>query len=225
MFVEEIVQDSNTKSEDSNRSPNIGASVRYKMHVNPCYGRENVAVHELVDLPMICSGTIIRTDNGIQCFLLVLNSAPTTRADHSEDPPRRPASGRDNLSLYSKGNFCYRHNPKALPLASTCPVLMVGKPCATANGVVDQNDMMMVMFHNKDSSGGILNPGDKEVPSLAHVVPILQQWGICPKWINPWFGNYMSIFLPKNAPVFSWRKIFFDKMDEAGGIVGLHSDD
>ena len=51
--------------EMSHWAVNVGESRMYKIHVNPCYRKEKMRVHELMDHPMLCSGTVIRTRDRI----------------------------------------------------------------------------------------------------------------------------------------------------------------
>jgi hypothetical protein len=205
LFVEEITQYTNTLPETPHRATNIGQSVRYKIHVDPCYGKENVRIHELVDRPMLCSGTVIGTSDGIHRFLSVL--VDEFRSNNNKGPQCRSPATTDQWTmnyLYYKGKFGFIHKTKTLPWG-TGPVLTVGKPCvnsAIEKDGTSQRDMMVF-----DENGLILNPHEKE-GSATRVAPTLHQWDRCRKWMRPWLDEHKQLFMstdrPEDEPPVRW---------------------
>jgi len=200
LFVEEIAKYSNTMlmPEMSHRAVNLGESGRYKIHVNPCYGKEKVRAHELMDRPMLCSGTVIGTRDGIHRFLSVL--VDEFRINNAKGPLCRSPTTTDQWTmnyLYYKGKFGFVRHTKTLPWG-TGPVLTVGKPCVNSaigkNGN-SQNDMIVF----DEDSGLILNPHERE-GNIARVAPTLHQWDRCRKWINPWFREHKQLYMRKDRP-------------------------
>jgi len=207
LFAEEIAQYTNTLPETPHRATNIGESVRYRVHVHPCYGKENVKAHELVDRPMLCSGTVIGTSDGIHRFLSVL--VDEFRENNDKGPQCRSPATTDQWTmnyLYYKGKFGFIHETKTLSWG-TGPVLTVGKPCV--NSAIEpkqkansQKDMMVF-----DENGLILNPHEKD-DSIVRVAPALHQYDRCQKWINPWLVEHKELFMrtdrPEDEPAMAW---------------------
>ena len=211
LFVEEIAQYTNTLPQTPHRAVNIGESERYKIHVNPCYGKDQVRAYELLKRPMLCSGTVIGTRSGIHRFLSVLVHEFHTNNAKSGAICKSPAT-TDQWTmnyLYYKGQFGYRTKTKTLPWG-TGPVLTVGKPCVNseitpARNANSQKDMMVF----EDGTGLILNPHEKDDKgSLTRVAPTLHQVDRCSKWINPWYEEHKSLFMrsenPEDEPAMEW---------------------
>lgn len=184
LFVEEVAQYSNILPDTPHRATNLGESIRYISHVEPCYGKENVKAYELANRPMLCSGTVLGTREGIHRFLSVL--VDEFRKNNSKGRPEcRSPMTTDQWTmnyLYYKGKFGFIHKTKTLPWG-TGPVLTVGKPCVnSAMGEKDgrsQKDMMVI-----DSANSlVLNPHERE-NSPTRVAPTLHQWDRCRGWIT-----------------------------------------
>jgi len=192
-FVEEIASYTNTLPESTHRAVNIGQSDRYKVHVQPCYGREKVKAYELLQRPMLCSGTVIGNRNGIHRFLSVL--VHEFHTNNKSKPQCKSPSTTDQWTmnyLYYKGQFGYIDKTKTLPWG-TGPVLTVGKPCVnsaiTDEGGDGTSQKDMMVFSEED--GLILNPHDNTV------APTLHQWDRCGKWIRPWFNEHKDLYMKK----------------------------
>jgi len=200
LFVEEIAKYSNTMTmpEMSHRAVDLGESWRYKLRIEPCYGKEKVRAHELVDRPILCSGTVIGTRDGMRRFMSVL--VDEFRTNNARGPSCRSPTTTDQWTmnyLYYKGKFGFVRNTKTLPWG-TGPVLTVGKPCvnsAMGKNRTSQKDMMV--FH--EDSGLILNPHERD-GSIARVAPTLHQWDRCSNWINPWFREHKQLYMRKDRP-------------------------
>lgn len=195
-FVEEIASYTNTLPESPHRAVNIGQSDRYKVHVHPCYGRENVKAYELLQRPMLCSGTVIGNRNGIHRFLSVL--VHEFHTNNKSKPQCKSPATTDQWTmnyLYYKGQFGYIDKTKTLPWG-TGPVLTVGKPCVnsaiTDKGGDGTSQKDMMVFSEED--GLILNPHDNTV------APTLHQWDRCGKWIRPWFIEHKDLYMSKERP-------------------------
>lgn len=192
LFVEEVSQYTNTLLDAPHRATNLGESIRYISHVEPCYGQENVKAAELIDRPMLCSGTVLGTRDGIHRFLSVLVDE-FRKNNHKGRPECRSPATTDQWTmnyLYYKGKFGFIHKTKTLPWG-TGPVLTVGKPCVnSAMGEkygMSQKDMMVI----DDANMLVLNPHEKE-GSTTRVAPTLHQWDRCRGWINPILQSQMD---------------------------------
>mmetsp|Transcript_20348 Transcript_20348/g.43599 ORF Transcript_20348/g.43599 Transcript_20348/m.43599 type:complete len:492 (+) Transcript_20348:63-1538(+) len=192
LFVEEIAKYTNTLPETPHRAVNLGESMRYKVHVHPCYGKGNVRAQELMDRPMLCSGTVIGTRDGMHRFLSVL--VDEFRRNNARGPSCRSPSTTDQWTmnhLYYGGRFGFVGETRTLPWG-TGPVLTVGKPCvnsAISKKGGSQKDMMVF----DTNTGVVLNPHEVE-GSVARVAPTLHQWDRCRRWINPWFEEHRNLY-------------------------------
>ena len=213
LFVEEIAQYTNTLPRTPRRATNLGESERYKMHVNPCYGKDSVKAYELLQRPMLCSGTVIGTRSGIHRFLSVLVHEFHTNNEKSGAQCKSPST-TDQWTmnyLYYKGQFGYRTQTKTLPWG-TGPVLTVGKPCVnsqinsqTPGMGASQKDMMVF----DKETGLILNPHEtNDKASLTRVAPTLHQVDRCSKWMNTWYREHERLFMksenPEDEPAMEW---------------------
>lgn len=198
-FVEEIATHSNTHPDEPHRAKNLGSSGRYRTHVIPCYGSDDVAAPQLVDRPMLCSGTVIGTvRGGIHRFLSVLVNE--FRKNNSKGPKCKSPSTTDQWTmnhLYYGGKFGFVEKTKTFPWG-TGPVLTVGTPCVNSGlrkvgkkggELTGQVDMMI--FDN--ATGLVLNPHEAE-GSVERIAPTLHQWDRCMKWIQPWFKEHQDLY-------------------------------
>lgn len=206
LFVEEVAAHTNTLPETPHRAVNLGVSGRYRVHVHPCYGKANVRMHELIERPILCSGTVIGTREGMHRFLSVL--VDEFRRNNKKGPSCRSPATTDQWTmnhLYYGGRFGFAEETKTLPWG-TGPVLTVGKPCvnsALASNKDSQKDMMVF----DEGSGLLLNPHEMD-ESPARVAPTLHQWDRCRGWIKPWFREHEELYLrserPENEAAMSW---------------------
>lgn len=206
-FIEEIASYTNTMPETPHRAVNIGQSERYKIHVHPCYGQANVKAYELINRPMLCSGTVIGTSNGIHRFLSVLVHEFHTNNNKGLSECKSPST-TDQWTmnyLYYRGQFGYIDKTKTWPWG-TGPVLTVGKPCVDSSisshhGGAGQIDMMQF----DPNSNLILNPHEVERSgSKTRVAPTLHQWDRCTKWIKPWFRKHKELYMMTDDRPVRW---------------------
>lgn len=191
LFVEEIAQYTNTLPETPHRATGLGQSVRYTSHVEPCYGTENVKAYEVMNRPILCSGTVIGTRGGIHRFLSVL--IDEFRQNNNKGPKCRSPATTDQWTmnyLYYKGKFGSIRKTKTLPWG-TGPVLTVGKPCVNSaigeKKGLSQKDMMVL----DEENSLVLNPHEKD-GSATRVAPALHQWDRCRGWIHSIIQSQMD---------------------------------
>eukprot|EP00970_Alexandrium_tamarense_P005741 scaffold934_cov191-Alexandrium_tamarense.AAC.22 len=206
LFVEEVASYTNVLPEMPHRALNIGSSGRYTAHVNPCYGKNEVKAYELVDRPMLCSGTVIGTRDGIHRFLSVL--VDEFRSNNAKGALCRSPATTDQWTmnyLYYKGRFGFVQKTRTLPWG-TGPVLTVGKPCVDSQETGRARYKKDMMAFDKES-GLILNPHESE-ESLTHVAPTLHQWDRCSVWMVPWLKKHEDLFMstkePGDEPAVPW---------------------
>jgi hypothetical protein len=196
LFVEEISSHTNTLLPDSpHRATNLGRSVRYTSHVEPCYGADAVGARMLVDRPMLCSGTVIGTRDGMHRFLSVL--VDEFRANNGRGKPEcRSPSTTDQWTmnhLYYRGRFGNVRSTRTLPWGSG-PVLTVGTPCVDSSmrekrERTGRRDMMEF----DENTGLILNPHEAD-GSACRVAPVVHQYDRCHGWIRRWFEEHPLLF-------------------------------
>lgn len=204
LFVEEVAAFTNTLPESPHRAVNIGQSLRYKHHVEPCYGKANVKIYELIHRPMLCSGTVIGTRDGIHRFLSVL--VDEFRKNNNKGPMCRSPVTTDQWTmnyLYYKGKFGFVQQTRTLPWG-TGPVLTVGKPCVNSELKDGLSQKDMIEFGENDL---ILNPHET-IDSMARIAPTLHQWDRCRGWMRPWLDKHENLFMSTkktaNEPPVSW---------------------
>ena len=206
VFVEEVSSFTNTLPQTPHRAVNIGQSSRYRFHVEPCYGKDNVKAHELIHRPMLCSGTVIGTSNGIHRFLSVL--VEEFKKNNAKGPLCRSPVTTDQWTmnyLYYKGRFGFVKQTKTLPFG-TGPVLTVGKICVNSALKDGLSQIDMIEF---DANDLIVNPHEPE-SSMARIAPALHQWDRCRGWMRPWLQKHKDLFMvnekPGDEPHMSWVK-------------------
>ena len=206
-FIEEIAQYTNPVDETQpHRATNLGQSMRYKVHTNPCYGPENVKSYELINRPMLCSGTVIGNANGIHRFLSVLVNEFHTNNSKKGKPECKSPSTTDQWTmnyLYYKGQFGYINQTKTWPWG-TGPVLTIGKPCvnsAITNGGVWNKTSQIDLMKFDPKTDLILNPHEESKKdsssSKFYVASTLHQWDRCRRWIEPWFDRHKHLYTTK----------------------------
>jgi len=191
LFVEEIAKYTNPKPEEVHRAVDIGESRRYVSHVRPCYGPDAVRAHDLADRPMLCSGTVIGTRDGIHRFLSVL--VDEFRTNNGRGPQCRSPSTTDQWTmnhLYYSGRFGRMDRTRTVPWG-TGPVLTVGKPCVDSSDKMKKTGKKDLMTF--DGHGLVLNRYEPE-GSPTRVAPALHQWDRCAAWINPWFEEHRGLY-------------------------------
>ncbi len=194
LFVEEIAGYTNTLPGMPHRATNLGRSHRYAYHTEPCYGKEVVRAHELVDRSMLCLGTVIGTRDGMHRFLSVLVDEFCRNNDRG--PKCRSTSTTDQWTmnhLYYRGRFGSVCTTRTLPWG-TGPVLTVGTPCVDPliGDMRERTGRMDMMVFDPDT-GLTLNPHEGD-GSEARIAPILRQYGRCCGWIRPWFEEHKTLF-------------------------------
>lgn len=193
-----VATHSNTLPQQPHRAKNLGSSLRYTTHVNPCYGKENVNHMRLLDRPMLCSGTVIGNRNGIHRFLSKL--VDEFRKNNERGPKCRSPATTDQWTmnyLYYRGEFGFIQQTKTLPWG-TGPVLTVGTPCVNSE-IKKARTSQIDMMEFDEKTDLIINPHEKN-SSVVRVAPTLHQWDRCDKWINPWFGKHEQLFMSTDDP-------------------------
>uniref|UniRef100_A0A7S3L505 UDP-galactopyranose mutase C-terminal domain-containing protein n=1 Tax=Amphora coffeiformis TaxID=265554 RepID=A0A7S3L505_9STRA len=189
LLIEEIAPHSNPRPDQPYRADILGQS-RYVGRTEQCYGKEHFLKY--FNRPVLCSGTIIGTRQGMHRFLSVLvdeflqnNQKPNVRCRS----PHTTDQWTMNY-LYYNGRFGEYSRTKTLPYG-TGPIHTIGTPCI--NRVLPAKDRHsqkdLILFENGNTSsngtyqGLILNihePPDSE----ARIAPAIHQFDRCHHWIN-----------------------------------------
>jgi hypothetical protein len=212
LFVEEIADHTNTlPNSRPHRATNLGSSHRFTHHTVPCYGKDSVRAYDLANRPMLCSGTVIGSRDGMHRFLSALvdefrrnnrNGRAECRSPHTTDQWTMN-------HMYYRGRFGSVNTTRTLPWG-TGPVLTVGTPCVDssiedAHARTGRKDMMVF----DPGTGLILNPHEED-GSAARIAPVLHQYDRCRKWIQHWFEEHGPLFSAgggvrlEDEPAMSW---------------------
>ena len=199
LFIEEVAKHTSPKPEPS-RWFEIN-NVRFRSRVGPCYGRNFTA---FLERPVLCSGTIIGTKNGIHRFLSILVHEFYANNQKKNQRCKAPhMTDQWNMNyLYYTGKFGYYDRTTSLPWG-TGPVLTIGKPCVNnqlPNPNHSQNDM--VEFDNV--TGFILNNWEKD-GSKARIAPVVHQFDRCHRWILPFFCRHSDMYKNGTTSILEWK--------------------
>lgn len=194
LFVEEIAKYTNPKPHEAHRAVDIGESRRFVSHVLPCYGSDAVRPGDLADRPMLCSGTVLGTRDGMHRFLSVL--VDEFQTNNGRGAKCRSPATTDQWTmnhLYYSGRFGRVERTRTVPWG-TGPVLTVGKPCVNSKDEENKSGKKDLMALDGDGDGLVLNRYESE-ESPTRVAPALHQWDRCAAWINPWFKAHRELYM------------------------------
>ncbi len=198
LFVEEVASHTSPLPLSPHRATNLGRSARFASHAEPCYGRDAVGARLLVDRPMLCSGTVIGTRDGMHRFLTVL--VDEFRRNNGAGPECRSPRTTDQWTmnhLYYRGRFGGVGTTRTLPWG-TGPVLTVGTPCVdpSIRDPRERTGRSDMMAFDPDT-GLILNPHEGD-GSACRVAPAVHQYDRCHGWIRRWFEEHGWLFGPED---------------------------
>lgn len=176
-FVEEISPYTCPVS-DQSRSFVCGNPRNFN-HIIPCYGHSSY--HHYTNRPVLNSGTVFGTRNGMLHFLSVL--VTEFYANNAKDIPNcKSPSTTDQWTmnwLYYNGKFGLPPGKiKTLPWG-VGPVLTAGKACMTKDKKTGARDLVEV-----DNSGRLINRFDRKIAAGVH------QFDRCYPWIASVVNKY-----------------------------------
>ena len=203
LFIEEIAAHSSPVPEP-HRYFQLG-NPRYRGRTTPCYGRNHM--EKFAHRPVLCSGTIIGTRNGMHRFLSVLvdefNSNSRGQKGACKNSPRGLTDQWTMNYLYYTGRFGDFTRTRTVPWGSG-PVLTIGKPCINSalhpNITHSQRDL--IEFQG-GRTGLILNKHEEDDRSMARIAPAVHQYDRCHRWIQGWFVHHPELF--KVTPKLAWK--------------------
>ncbi|KAL7479964.1 hypothetical protein ACHAWX_000145, partial [Stephanocyclus meneghinianus] len=190
LLAEEVSSHTNPLPQSPHRALNLGSSRRYQTHIEPCYGKEAVRIHQLKNVPILCSGTILGTKTGMHLFLTVL--VEEFVQNNQRGPMCQSPSTTDQWTmnhLHYTGRFGYPHQTKTFPWG-TGAVLTMGKPCVDSS-VGDKKEKKghsQIDLVEFDSNGMILNRYELE-SSPMRIALTLHQWDSCWGWMGRWLRS------------------------------------
>lgn len=192
LLIEELGLHTNPLPQDPRRAFALGSSGRYADKTSHCYGVNHYASYYY--RPVLCSGTIIGTREGMNRFLSVLvdefynNTAAENRYCRS---PYTTDQWTMNY-LYYNGRFGEPQRTKTLPWG-TGPVLTIGKACVSATGQYSQKDITLI--DNTTTDERILNPHEHD-ESPFRVAAAVHQFDRCDDWITMWMNRHADRVFP-----------------------------
>jgi hypothetical protein len=152
----------------------IAGNFRSSAHILPCYGQQHFVTYSR--RPVLCSGTVIGTRQGMHRFLSVL--VYEFHQNNMKGEQCRSPATTDQWTmnwLYYNGRFGDRDKTLTVPWGFG-PVNTVGKPCVTAERKLGATDLV-----RRDENGTIANVHDLRVSAVVH------QYDRCGSWINKYF--------------------------------------
>jgi len=201
LFIEEIAAHSSPVSE-SHRYFQLD-NPRYSSRTVPCYGRNHM--RKFAHRPVLCSGTIIGTRNGMHRFLSVLVDEFNTNNMGQKDACKNSVRGLTDQwtmnYLYYTGRFGDYARTVTVPWGSG-PVMTVGKPCINNALKITHSQKDLIAFQGGIETGLILN-NNEDVQSEARIVPVVHQYDRCQRWIRRWFGHHPELF--EAMPKLAWK--------------------
>jgi hypothetical protein len=202
LFIEEIAPHS-CKDPNPIRSF-IAGNFRNRAHTVPCYGVEKYDTYS--SRPVLCSGTVIGTRQGMHRFLSVLVEEFHTNNKKTNLKCQSPHT-TDQWTmnwLYYNGKFGRQDKTTTLPWG-TGPVLTVGKACMTGKRKQGASDLVP----RDEISGLILNAYEDAIDSNGVVkgtkviAPVVHQFDRCGKWIGEFFESHPNLFGARKSNKFT----------------------
>ena len=181
LFIEEIAPHS---SPDPNPVRSfIAGNFRNAAHILPCYGKEKYEPY--AKRPVLCSGTVIGTRDGMHRFLSVLVTEFHSNNKKENIKCRSPTT-TDQWTmnwLYYNGYFGLPDQTKTVPWG-TGSVLTVGKSCIGANRKSGASDIVW-----PKGKGLIENIHEKMPNGMNRTAPVIHQFDRCGDWISEYFDD------------------------------------
>jgi UDP-galactopyranose mutase len=200
LLIEEIAPHSNPRPDSPHRADIIGQS-RYVWRTEPCYGKNHFLKY--YNRPVLCSGTIIGTREGMHRFLSVLVDE-FYQNNFKENIKCRSPHNTDQWTmdyLYYNGRFGEFNRTKTLPYG-TGPINTIGTPCVNrrlpASNRHSQKDL--ILFENGNTGeatdvnpfGLILNIHEPPT-SKARIAPAIHQFDRCAHWIQKFLKQHPEL--------------------------------
>ena len=203
LFIEEIAAHSSPVAEP-HRFFQLD-NPRYSSRTVPCYGRNHM--RKFASRPVLCSGTIVGTRNGMHRFLSVLvdefNSNNRGQKGACKNSVRGLTDQWTMNYLYYTGRFGDYSRTKSVPWGSG-PVMTIGKPCINnalrPNITHSQKDL--IEFQGDSGVGLVLN-NHEDAQSMARIAPVVHQYDRCHRWIQKWFRHHPELF--EATPRLAWK--------------------
>ena len=201
LFIEEIAAHSSPVPEP-HRYFQLG-NPRYRGRTTPCYGRNHM--EKFAHRPVLCSGTIIGTRNGMHRFLSVLVDEFNSNSRGQKGACKNPLlTDQWTMNyLYYIGRFGDYTRTRTVPWGSG-PVLTIGKPCINSalRPNITHSQMDLIEFQG-GRTGLILNKHEEDDRSMARIAPAVHQYDRCHRWIQRWFVHHPELF--KVTPKLAWK--------------------
>lgn len=169
LFIEEI---SPLTSPDPDPARSfVAGNFRSMAHTLPCYGSRAQSAYK--SRPVLCSGTIIGTRDGMFRFLNVLVNEFMANNEKSNPFCKSPHTTDQWImnEIYYKGLFGEIEKTQTIPWGMG-PVLTVGKACVTKERKLGAQDLVP-----RNVEGQILNLYDGKI------APVVHQFDRCGKWM------------------------------------------
>ena len=180
LFIEEIAP--HTSPVNDPKRSFVAGNPRNEVHTVPCYGAK--VLEKYADRPVLNSGTVIGTREGMLRFLTVLVDEFLQNTLKGKKQCLSPITTDQwimNL-LYYTGRFGLVERTVTLPWGMG-PVQTLGKACVSADRKIGASDLVQ-----RDAEGRVINRWDGRVPALVH------QFDRCGDWMRDWMRSREDLF-------------------------------
>jgi hypothetical protein len=202
LFIEEISKHTCPKKKqeeecDPKRYYTLENNRHYRSRAGMCYG--DYYELDMLQRPILCSGTIVGTREGIDRFLAVF--VDEFYRNNQKDPNKRCRSPHttDQFILqymYYTGKFGVFDRTATAPWG-TGPINTIGHACVNNNLPPNDAHSATDLTEFDNATGFIMNIHEGVIS------PVLHQFDRCHNWIQPFFGNHPELFAAKGA---SWLR-------------------
>jgi hypothetical protein len=173
-----------------------------KGHRNTCHEGYHL---DFLDRPVLCSGTIIGTRQGMHRFLSVYVSEFYAINSRENPKCKSPANTdqRQMQPMYYRGMFGEPERTRTMPWG-TGPVLTIGHACINNHAKIkhSQTDIRKLDI---DGTGLIVNNNEPPT-SPAYIAPCVHQYDRCSTWIGQFMQQHPEIIPPsvQNSKPVPW---------------------
>lgn len=179
LFIEEISPYSSPLRDPSRAF--VAGNHRNQVHTVPCYGKELFVEYKM--RPVLCSGTVFGTREGMLRFLVELVSEFNANNRKKNVKCKSPHTTDQWIMnyMYYNGQFGVTR-VKTIPWG-VGPVLTAGKACMTQERKQGARDILTLSSGQNpnsdiDTSGFVINRFDKKI------APVVHQFDRCGEWLQ-----------------------------------------
>jgi hypothetical protein len=192
LFIEELSKHTvpDEFMNDPARYYTVDNSGFMKGHRGACYEGYHL---EFLDRPVLCSGTVIGTREGMHRFLSVYVTEFYTNNARQNQRCKCPANtDQQQLQpMYYRGMFGEPERTRTVPWGMG-PIMTIGHACINMHANITHS---ATDIRKLDINGSGLIVNNHEPPtSPSYIAPCVHQWDRCHSWIHPFFKEHPELF-------------------------------